>query len=221
MGHTVLNQARNTPLGGRYTTHNGIVRDVINFAKTAGCSVSGSCAGILGPLPGTQSDVIADGVITGMDGDTAGLLFDVSLIHNVSGVGIVKHRAHVTPGACAGVREQEKNHRYTQGGFTARQGYLFVAKAVETYGYMGPDFISFLRRLAAHAANNVDTLRLNERDTSKAYAGRLYTRWLRQISMTRARTVADRLRGASVASTQVIADAAAVQHAASIMTVPV
>jgi len=58
--------------------------------------------------------------------------------------------------------------------------------------------------------SNVDTQRLNERDTSKAYAGRLYTRWLRQISMTRARTVADRLRGASVASTQVIADAAAV-----------
>jgi hypothetical protein len=93
--------------------------------------------------------------------------------------------------------------------------------AVDTYGYMGGDFISFLCRLAAHAAKNVDTLRLNERDTSKAYAGRLYTRWLRQISMTRARTVADRLRGASVASTQVIADAAAVQHAASIITAPV
>jgi hypothetical protein len=39
--------------------------------------------------------------------------------------------------------------------------------------------------------------------------------------MTRAQTVADRLRGASVASTQVIADAAAVQHAASIITAPI
>ena len=84
------------------------------------------------------------------------------------------------------VREAEKNQRYTPGGFTAKQGYLFVAMALETYGYMGADFISFLHRLAAHAANNVDTLRLNERDTSKAYAGRLHTRWLRQISMTRA-----------------------------------
>jgi hypothetical protein len=221
VGHAVLNQARNTPLGGRYTTHNGIVRDVVKFAKAAGCAASPSAAGILGPLPGTTSDVIADGVITGLDGDSAGLLFDVSLIHNASGIGITKHRAHVTPGACAGVREAEKNVRYTQGGFTARQGYLFVAMALETHGYMGADFISFLRRLAAHAASNVDTLRLNVRDTSKAYAGRLYTRWLRQISMTRARTVADRLRGASVASTQVIADAAAVQHAASIITAPI
>jgi hypothetical protein len=27
---------------------------------------------------------------------------------------------------------------------------------LETYGYMGPDFIAFLRRLAAAAADNVD-----------------------------------------------------------------
>jgi hypothetical protein len=92
---------------------------------------------------------------------------------------------------------------------------------LETYGYMGPDFIAFLRRLAAAAADNVDTLRMNERDMAKAYAGRLYTRWLRQISMTRARSVANRLRGASVQSSRAIADAAAVQHAASIITAPV
>jgi hypothetical protein len=57
----------------------------------------------------------------------------------------------------------------------ARRGkQISHCRSPETHGYMGADFISFLRRLAAHAASNVDTLRLNERDTSKAYA-----RWLR------------------------------------------
>jgi hypothetical protein len=221
IGHAVLNQASNTPLGGRYRTHNAVVGNVITFAIAAGYAASTACGALVGPRPGTTSDVIADCVITGMDNDKAGLLGDVSLIHPVSAAGIVKHRAHITPGACAAVREREKNQRYTQGGFCARQGYEFVAMVLETYGYMAPDFIAFLRRLAAAAAGNVDTLRMNERDTSKAYAGRLYTRWLRQISMTRARSVANRLRGASVQTSRAIADAAAVQHAASIITAPV
>ena len=88
-------------------------------------------------------------------------------------------------------------------------------------GLITPRFILFLRRLAAQAAGNVPTIRRNARDTPKAYAGRLYTQWIRKLSLTRARSIADRLRGASASARITTATHAAALNAAAIITAPV
>jgi hypothetical protein len=103
----------------------------------------------------------------------------------------------------------------------SNQAFDYGPMAMETRGLIAPRFITILRRLAAQAAGNVPTIRRNARDTPKAYAGRLFTQWIRKLSITRARSIADRLRGASASARATVATHAAALHAASIITSPI
>ena len=220
-GHVTLNQAANTIYGGRYTTHNAICRDVQKFAEKAGCTAAVlSLGGLLGPRPGRPSDTVADILINGLRGGAAnGLIGDVVVTHPIDSKGVAKGNAAYTDGAAATVAEKGKDKIYLA--LTRRQGFDYVPMAVETCGRIAPRFIIFLRRLASQAANNVPTIRRNARDTPNAYTGRLYTQFIRKISITRATSIANRLRGASSSARAAIAAHAATQHAASIITRPV
>jgi hypothetical protein len=57
--------------------------------------------------------------------------------------------------------------------------------------------IDLLKRLATHYTKIIDPMRLSPRDTPNALEGRRYSQWLQAISIAGARTIADRLRGAS------------------------
>ena len=75
----------------------------------------------------------------------------------------------------------------------------FTLFVFETYGLMAPQTVrvTFLYRLADFASSRVDTLDLAFRDSRKANKGRLYTKWARQLSLARIKTVSDRLFGAA------------------------
>jgi hypothetical protein len=220
-GHVTLNQAKNTVFGGRYTTHNAINKDVMRFAMASGCTAAVlSLAGILGPRPGKESDTRPDILICGLRGGAInGLIGDVVITHPIDSHGNAKGKSANTTGAAALAAEKVKDKTYVD--LARKQGFDYVPMAVETCGLIAPRFIVFLRRLAAQAAGNVPTIRRNARDTPKAYAGRLFTQWIRKLSITRARSIADRLRGASAFARATVATHAAALHAASIITPPI
>ena len=217
VGDATLNQKQNTIYGGRGTTHNNVNNGVLGFGREAGGNTSNACGALIGPIPGATSDTVADGVITGLRGGAPnGILIDVVIKHVIGGGGVVKDQAHRITGDGAARCEIVKNLRYLP--TTDVQNYDFYPLAMETGGNLGQAFHSLLRLLAGHAANNVETIRLNGRDTPKAYAGRLYTRWLGQLSMIRVRTIANRLRGASAEARAETAAIAAMLNAADIIT---
>jgi len=87
--------------------------------------------------------------------------------------------------------------------------------ACETYGRMGQQFLDFIAEAAEHATSKVDSLdhacATGEASKTRAsYARRLRQRWLRLISLTRVRTIAERLCGASASAAKPAA--AATRH---------
>jgi len=80
----------------------------------------------------------------------------------------------------------------------AMESCWFVA---ETTGGLSQPAIDLLKRLAKYHAEHIDIHRLSARDTPNALAGRRYRQWLQAISITRAKTNADRLRGAAAEAT--------------------
>ena len=60
---------------------------------------------------------------------------------------------------------------------------------------MAPQTVALLYLLAEFASSRVDTLDLAFRDSQKAKKGRLYIKWVRQLSLARIKTIADRLLG--------------------------
>ena len=75
--------------------------------------------------------------------------------------------------------------------------YEFSAFVFETYGLMAPQTISLLYRLAEIASADVDIRDIAYRDSRKANKGRKYTKWVKQLSLARIKTIADRLIGAT------------------------
>ena len=76
--------------------------------------------------------------------------------------------------------------------------YEFSAFVFETYGLMAPQTIDLLYRLAEIASTNVDIRDIAYRDSRKANKGRKYTKWVRQLSLARIKTIADRFIGAAL-----------------------
>ncbi len=165
-----------------------------------------------------RSDHIADLAITGMRTNVTAVLADVTMVHPVGGsgaaAGCVKPTcARNAEGACVGEKEMEKMKHY--GNLGQRHGVAIIALACETYGRMGQQFLDFIAEAAEHATSKVDSLdHDSESDeaakTRASYARQLRLRWLRLISLTRVRTIAERLCGASASAAK--AAAAATRH---------
>ena len=150
----------------------------------------------LGAVEGSISDTVGDLLIIGLDRSNNSLMIDVSITHPVTGAGRAKKQAARVTGHAADQVLMTKAYRYknlcTQ---RAMGSCWFVA---ETTGGLSQPAIDLLKRLAKHHAENIAIMRLSARDTPNALAGHRYRQWLQTISITRARTIADRLRGAAV-----------------------
>ena len=96
-----------------------------------------------------------------------------------------------------------------------KHGVAIIALACETYGRMGQQFLDFIAEAAERATSRVDSLEhaclIGEVSKTRAsYARRLRQRWLRLISLTRVRTIAERLCGALASAAKTTA--AATRH---------
>ena len=104
-------------------------------------------------------------------------------------------------GVAAAAREGKKETKY--GVASTRAGYSFSPMVMETTGFIAPGFIALIKKAATHAAGTVDTMRSEHLpgqgalESPGGYAGRLYSRWLRTLSLARVRSVARRLVSAS------------------------
>lgn len=157
-----------------------------------------SCAGLLGSREHlSDSDTVADLCITGLDPYYNGLVVDVSFTHPITGKGAAKGNAAHVKGHAAAVTENMKVRNYTAVCRAAR--YEFSAFVFETYGLMAPQSIQLLYRLATAASDQGFGVHdLVPGDTVRAYKGRLFTKWTRQLSLARIKTIADRLSGAAL-----------------------
>ena len=200
-GHAVLNQKKNTSLGGAYYTHNAMVRALEHIVKDidpVAIHATQRCTGLLGCRRRNEndnSDTVGDLLITGVNPYYNGLIVDVSFTHPISGKGKAKGHAHDQTGHAASVAELGKINNYTN---VCREAhYEFSAFVFETYGLMAPQTISLLYRLAEIASADVDIRDIAYRDSRKANKGRKYTKWVKQLSLARIKTIADRLIGAA------------------------
>jgi len=193
VGHKALNTA-STGLGGYYSTHNAVLRCLIAFTTMCGLRHTTQLCGALGSN-GSESDTVADLLITGLDNSNNGLMIDVSVTHPVSGNGRAKMQAALVTGHAAGQALKKKAKRYGPLCDLAHMESTWFV--METTGGLSQPSVDCLRRLARYHAENIDISRLSARDTPKALEGRCYNQWVQALSIAVARTVADRLRGAA------------------------
>jgi hypothetical protein len=195
VGHLALNTA-STGLGGYYTSHDAYVAVLRQIGIQSGTVCTTSLSGVLGSLPGSNVDTRADLLMIGLDHSRNGMLIDVSITHPVTGKGKAKlQAAHVTGHASAEVLKT-KVKRYRD--LAKDAGFDLCFFVLETTGGLSQPAIDLLKRLAKHCADHTDIMRLSARDTRIAFAGRLHSQWLQALSIARARTIADRIRGASI-----------------------
>ena len=165
------------------------------ISVACGCVATTSCRGLLGALDGEDRDTVGDLLILGLDNSRNGMLVDVSLTHPISGKGKTKKQAAQITGHAGQQVLATKANRYKD--LPEKSGFEFTAFVMKTSGGRTQPVIDLLKRLARHYADNIDPMRLSARDTPHALACRRYIQWLQAHSIARARTIADRLRGAS------------------------
>jgi len=189
-----------------YASHNHLVRQTAVICKEAGFNVTSHCGGYLGTDHErggryATSDHIADLVITGMCTNVKAVLADATMVHTVGGSVAAAGRvmptcARKAEGACVGENETEKMKHYINLGQKHRVA--IIALACETHGGMGPRFLDFIAEVAEHATSKMDSLDHDNEageaaKTRASYARQPRLRWLRLISLTRVRTIAERL----------------------------
>ena len=194
VGHHALNQA-STGLGGFLSSHNGLVSCLETIVDSCNLRSLKQLSGRLGSNPGSSVDTQGDLLIIGVDPSNNGIMVDVSITNCVTGQGRAKGQAAQVTGHAADQVLTKKTNRYKNlCRDNAMESCWFVA---ETTGGLSQPAIDLLKRLAKH----IDIHRLSARDTPNALAGRRYRQWLQAISITRAKTNADRLRGAAAEAT--------------------
>jgi hypothetical protein len=212
--HHVLTVAMGNTGGNRVSSHNELVRQAQSMCNQAGLTggTTTHCAGLMGtdPARGTRHDKdhVGDLAISGLRTGCEFLIADITIVHPVGGSGAAAGKpkpacAADTEGAAVGDAEVRKAAHY--GDLAARHGHQIVTLGMETYGRFGLEFLAFIHELAEHATSRVDSLdHVNitgeAAETRASFARRLRLRWMRQISLTRARTIAARLCGASVSA---------------------
>jgi hypothetical protein len=208
--HHVITVPKGNSGGNRYMSHNKLLHQVAVICEEAGCTTSKHCAGLLGPDPARgprhRGDKVMDISIVGLRNDVTRVLGDVRITHPIGGSGAVAGMPQPTcaadvKGAAAGNAEVEKKAWY--GGMAEKRSMDFVPMCVETYGRFGPDFLAFIKEVADKGTSKVATLNhvriAGDAPESKAsYSRRLYHRHLRLLSLTRVRTIAERINGAAI-----------------------
>ena len=208
--HHVITVPKGNSGGNRYMSHNKLLHQVAVICEEAGCTTSKHCAGLLGPDPARgprhRGDKVMDISIVGLRNDVTRVLGDVRITHPIGGSGAVAGMPQPTcaadvKGAAAGNAEVEKKAWY--GGMAEKRSMVFVPMCVETYGRFGPDFLAFIKEVADKGTSKVATLNhvriAGDAPESKAsYSRRLYHRHLRLLSLTRVRTIAERINGAAI-----------------------
>ena len=190
--HAIMNSRHGNQGGSRTRIHDDIAKVLNQCAR----SCDGSIAELEvrhrlnydhgGPArPDLILDDVGPGTLTDRRDHPNGIAVDVVTAHPVHSDGNVNKATARTKGKAAADAFNGKVRKY--GDAPEREGMEFIPFALDTFGLLHPKSHELLKRLARRNAETVTNIRRN--DSVPAHAGRTYERWLRTLSITRARAV--------------------------------
>ena len=215
LGNHVLNlvppRATTRVFGGRYSTHQEVLRALSRCFAEVRCGVTTDVSGLTGDL---RVDLAVRGGAS-LRPERGGVLVDVSLTHPLSARGEPKRVACADRCSVAGdLREVEKVDKYEH--LALRSGFDFEPAVFETFGAPGERTLRFLKESAkafsrpsfpsspSPSESTPDSLVAflgsEDDDFGRSPSGGLLRRWFQQLSVARVSSVARRLQGACVDS---------------------